>query len=213
MLTAAIRSTAIAAALALCATPAAFAGEGYHSSAQGHEYGAQGKQARSATQARMQKSSRTGERQVSGTVERMKRVRVRDAQPNLVVLLRTDQGSPVLVDLGPHQDLEAIAVVKGSQIAVRGFPARVSDRPVLFAGTVTADGQEIAVQRPQRIKSMQQARLQGRQGASEQASLAALDLNVSLIHDLCVYSWERCSRSSPGPAPCAGLRSRSSGKR
>ncbi len=92
----------------------------------------------SASQGHMQtqvgKRESAAEQQVSGQVQRTKNVEVRTldpkgkAQQNRVVLLQTDQGRRIVVDLGPAQALQGVSLQQGAQLDASGRWIRISVR-------------------------------------------------------------------------------------
>lgn len=86
--------------------------------------------------------------QATGEVERAKKVKVKaGAGDHLVVQMLTDRGRRIFVDLGPVSQLKDTQIVTGDEIAVRGPFVRISDRPVLMAQKLHADGKTIRVKR------------------------------------------------------------------
>ena len=77
------------------------------------------------------------------------------AQQNRVVLLQTDQGRQIVVDLGPAQALQGVSLQQGAQLDASGQWIRIGDRPVLWANQVTVDGKTMQIKRPQREQSRQ----------------------------------------------------------
>lgn len=55
---------------------------------------------------------------------------------NRVLVLKSDDGRDVIVDLGPDVRLQGVSLENGQQIKVRGQMASVDDRPLLIADTL-----------------------------------------------------------------------------
>jgi len=88
--------------------------------------------------------------QVAGTVVRDKTVEVRGQDiEHQVVLLQTEADDYVIADLGPVENLQEMDVQQGRQLTLAGILGRVSDRPVIFANQVSADGKTIEIDRPE----------------------------------------------------------------
>lgn len=86
------------------------------------------------------------QRTLTGTVIAQKEVARPEGGTNLVARVETD-GQPVIVDLGPADQARQM-VTEGGNIEVVGKPGLVSDRLVLFADQVSADGQVAQIDRP-----------------------------------------------------------------
>lgn len=111
--------------------------------------------------ARLQKQSQQVlQKQVSGTIIRSKDVQVRTlgqdtGEKNRVVLLQTQQGERLVVDLGNKQHLQGLSLQQGMQLQAQGRPVRIGDRPVLLAERITVNGQTQRIQRPERSQARQ----------------------------------------------------------
>jgi|GEM_PF-6830660 len=91
---------------------------------------------------------RTSWKQVSGEIERMKKVIVRGTgQEHLAALLTTTQGRHVVVDLGVAKQFRGVELRAGDWIEVRGPVGLVNDRRVLFARDINVDGEIIRIDR------------------------------------------------------------------
>lgn len=95
------------------------------------------------------------QKRVSGTVLRSKDVQIRTlgqdtGQKNRLVLLQTQDGQRVVVDLGSWQQWQGVSLQEGTQLRVQGRPVRISDRPVLLAEQIMVNGKTQQVQRPDR---------------------------------------------------------------
>ncbi|WP_447978293.1 hypothetical protein [Candidatus Nitrospira bockiana] len=87
-------------------------------------------------------------KQVSGEIERLKKVSVRGSRTeHLVALIRTEPGFPVFADLGPSHALKEWELRTGDEIAVRGPVGRVSGRRVLFAQQMRIYGETVSIAR------------------------------------------------------------------
>lgn len=87
-------------------------------------------------------------KQVSGEIERLKKVAVRGkGEEHLAALLTTTQGRRVVVDLGPAKQFRDVELRTGDWIAARGPVVRVNDRRVIFARDINVDGEIIRVDR------------------------------------------------------------------
>ena len=98
-------------------------------------------------------------RSLSGTVDRIRRLTLRDRQTqgraaHDVAQVRLRDGRWVLVDLGPAQGRE-FSVNQGDRLAVRGKVGRINGRRVLFAETARVDGRTHRVARNARQTSSQ----------------------------------------------------------
>lgn len=92
--------------------------------------------------------SRTSWKQVTGEIERVKKVVVRGTgQEHLAVLLTTTQGRRVVADLGPAERFRDVKLRAGDLISARGPVARVNDRRVIFAREINVDGDTMRIQR------------------------------------------------------------------
>ena len=105
--------------------------------------------------------------QVQGKVLQSKEVKVKTRQgeqvtAHEVILLETQAGNRVIVDLGPTDQLQGIQVDQGKQISIVGQPGRVADRGVLFAERVQAGDQTAQIQRP-RQELQRRAQIQQQQ--------------------------------------------------
>jgi len=131
------------------------------------------------TQRQAGKQESAAEQQVSGQVSRTKNVEVRTldpkgkAQQNRVVLLQTDQGRRIVVDLGPAQALQGVSLQQGAQLDASGQWIRIGDRPVLWANRVSVDGKTVQIKRPQRDQSRQ---ITGQILRSKQVDIQGTDL-------------------------------------
>jgi hypothetical protein len=88
-------------------------------------------------------------KQMTGEIERVKKVNIRGTQQDhLAVLVLTDRGNRVVADLGPARNLRDVEVLAGDRIAARGPVFRINDRLVMFAKRIRADGQTITIKQP-----------------------------------------------------------------
>ena len=132
----------------------------------------------SSTQTGAGQSKQTAQQQVSGQIQRSKDVQVKTLEPqgqaknNRVVLMQTDQGRQVIVDLGPAQALQGISLKQGTQIDASGRWVRISDRPVLWANQATIGGKNVQIKRQQRGQSRQ---LTGRIMRTKQVDIRGTD--------------------------------------
>jgi hypothetical protein len=116
-------------------------------------------------QASQQKQASAKQAEISGTVEKTKRVKVRNGPERLVAQVSGDQGKSTIVDLGPANQLgktsqqassqqsenqqqsgkqqnQQAAVKQGDTIKARGPMLKVGDKQVLVAHTVTIGNQK-----------------------------------------------------------------------
>ena len=82
--------------------------------------------------------SDANQQSVSGTVSEIRTAKVRGEQRQLV-MVKTDQGKMVLVDLGPADSLEA-ELSKGDKITASGAALKAGDQQVLVAFELKTDG-------------------------------------------------------------------------
>jgi nitrate reductase NapAB chaperone NapD len=140
----------------------------------------------SASQSKTQsgKSQQAAQQQVAGQVKRTKNVEVRTLDPkgqakqNRVVLLQTDQGRQVVVDLGPSPALQGVSLQQGTQLNASGQWIRIGDRPVLWATQVTVDGETIQIKRPRRGQSRQ---ITGQIMRTKQVEIRGTDLTNQVV--------------------------------
>ena len=136
------------------------------------------------TQTRAGKSEKTEQQQVSGQIQRSKDVQVKtldaqgQAKNNRVVLIQTDQGRQVVVDLGSSQALQGISLTQGTPIEASGRWVRISDRPVLWATQATIDGENVQIKRQQRSQSRQ---LTGRIIRTKQVDIQGTDFTNQVV--------------------------------
>ncbi|MDX1654673.1 MAG: PRC-barrel domain-containing protein [Candidatus Competibacteraceae bacterium] len=101
---------------------------------------------------------------LSGRVLVEKPVTVRGTdRKHKVVMVQQDQGRRTIVDLGPMENFQGRSL-KDTRITVTGRPARVGDRMILVARTLTMDGET----RQLRRQGPQQQARQDRQGQMAQ---------------------------------------------
>lgn len=135
--------------------------------------------------------------QTTGTVVQTKRVGVRGSdRQHLVVLLRTERGNRVAVDLGDVNRLDREAPSRGDQIRVRGRLVRIGDRNVIVGEQLQRRGGRTVRIEPQGPRSDRD-----RQGAREPRG----GLGVALATDPAANG-VRIVRVMPGsPAAEAGI--------
>ncbi len=93
-------------------------------------------------------STQQGQRQLHGTVKRVKRVSLRGAAgDHLVALIAGNAGRRMVVDLGPAANYRESPVMTGDRIAAQGAFAWISDRKVLVAQQVRVNGETVKVVR------------------------------------------------------------------
>lgn len=71
-----------------------------------------------------------------------------------VVMLRTNEGENVIVDLGPKDKLKQVRMRTGSRIQVQARPVRIGDRLVLLASRVTSNGKTVRIVQPKPMSAM-----------------------------------------------------------
>jgi sporulation protein YlmC with PRC-barrel domain len=141
-------------------------------------------QSASQSQTQSGKSQQAAQQQVAGQVKRTKNVEVRTLDPkgqakqNRVVLLQTDQGRQVVVDLGPSPALQGVSLQQGTQLNASGQWIRIGDRPVLWATQVTVDGETIQIKRPRRGQSRQ---ITGQIMRTKQVEIRGTDLTNQVV--------------------------------
>jgi hypothetical protein len=118
-----------------------------------------------------------GVQQLHGEVVRTKRVETART-PCLAVLLQTDDGRRVVVDLGPAQDLrnEDINIRSGSDLRVRGRYTTVGEYRVFMAHEVRSDGQWVEVSRraqPSEQQFREEERMRARGGREDEDRASA----------------------------------------
>jgi len=87
--------------------------------------------------------------QVSGEIQRMKKVEVRGQhEDHLAVMLTTEHGGRMIADLGPSKNLRDLELTSGDWISARGPIMRLNDQLVMIAKQVEADGQTVRIKRP-----------------------------------------------------------------
>jgi sporulation protein YlmC with PRC-barrel domain/nitrate reductase NapAB chaperone NapD len=144
----------------------------------------EGSASQGTTQRQAGKQESAAEQQVSGQVQRTKNVEVRTldpkgkAQQNRVVLLQTDQGRRIVVDLGPAQALQGVSLQQGAQLDASGQWIRIGDRPVLWANQVTVDGKSMQIKRPQQEQSRQ---ITGQILRSKQVDIKGTDFTNQVV--------------------------------
>ncbi len=122
--------------------------------------------------------------QATGEIERVKKVKVKDGTgDHLIVQMLTDRGRRIFVDLGPAKNLKDIQVISGDEIAVRGPFVRISDRPVLLAQKIHADGQTIRVKR--------QGPAAASRGKGQQRETASVSGEVKAVSELKVHGSDK----------------------
>jgi hypothetical protein len=106
-------------------------------------------QAQAGTQGgQEQQANQQQSHQVKGQVVREKEVTVKaTGKKNKVVLLKTEDGEYVAVDLGPTEQLEKVQVMTGEPTEARGRAVRIGDRPVLWADELMVGGETVAIER------------------------------------------------------------------
>jgi len=87
-------------------------------------------------------------REVSGSIEAIKKVKLRNSDvENLVVSLKTEKGRKIVVDLGPANDLKDFDFKKGDHVIARGSNFEVQGKRVLLAGELQSDGETVTIDR------------------------------------------------------------------
>ncbi len=119
--------------------------DAYQQGSSGAGAGQSGQPAMGAGQPGLQQK----EQELRGTISDIKTVRpAAGKSDSTVVLLKTDQGRKIAVDLGPSSELEEADLNMGESITVHGTVARLQGKPYFFARHVTAGEQEIDIRRP-----------------------------------------------------------------
>ena len=112
----------------------------------------QGSQSSTQSQSQSQQQSKQ-QKQVSGTVVRSENVQIQDQgrdteQQNRVILLQTQDGQHLVIDLGPEEYLQHVRLLPGTHLKAQGRIVRMGDRAVLLAQQIETQGQSLRVQRP-----------------------------------------------------------------
>ena len=103
---------------------------------------------RSSAQQQRQKQSQPPRRSISGQVVRTKKVGVRGAPvENLVVLLRTENDKKAIVDLGPVKGLKSMQIASGDQLKASGRLVSVEGKKILMAHQLQKNGRTAQIQR------------------------------------------------------------------
>lgn len=106
-------------------------------------------------------------RQFKGQIADTRTIAVRDRQHQMV-MLRTGSNKQRLVDLGPSDELD-LDLSEGDRVTVSGPVAKVNDRQLVFAQTLSHDGEQVEIERREQRQS-RQSRQSGRDRSSDQAS-------------------------------------------
>jgi len=102
---------------------------------------------------RTQQSSKAGESELQGKVKQSGSMTPAGAsETNTVVLLETEQGDMIAVDLGRTAELEDVKIKQGLPLTVRGSIVDIQGKPHFLASTIRIGGVDRKVQRdsPQR---------------------------------------------------------------
>jgi hypothetical protein len=110
------------------------------------------------------------QREVSGTVLDMKKVKFKGTdQANVVALLQTNKNHRRLaVDLGPEAQLKKMNLKKGQQLAASGVVLNVGDRPVFVADQVKRGDKSIAIDRLAQMKALKASSSKSAKSSSKQ---------------------------------------------
>lgn len=84
-------------------------------------------------------------RQVAGEIQKLKTVKVRGKDRRLAIV-KLDSGKKAAVDLGPAGQMKE-SLKEGTRIQVNGTPAKVKDRAVILARSITIDGERTMISR------------------------------------------------------------------
>jgi len=100
-------------------------------------------------QKQRQKDAGTAERHIKGQILRDKEVGIKDSQTrHKVVLIKSQKGQQVAVDLGSVENLKDLQLKTGKSVEVTGHPVRVGDRLVILADKLTVDGKTVNIKHP-----------------------------------------------------------------
>jgi hypothetical protein len=88
------------------------------------------------------------EQSVSGTIIGDKLVKVRvTGRQNRVLLLKGDDGSRMIVDLGPCEGVESLPLTRGTEVRARGIWAHICEHQVLMAEQVWTAKAALTIER------------------------------------------------------------------
>lgn len=91
-----------------------------------------------------------GEQRVRGTIESLDRRRFRDRDGEfLVAYVDLVSGRTRMINLGSLAKLKSLNLQEGDEIRVLARPGRINDQPALVAAEVNANGQTVAIPRPE----------------------------------------------------------------
>lgn len=130
---------------------------------QGRERQQQDEQARQMAES----MSSSKARQVSGTINKTKKVSVRDTK-HMVAAVKNKDGDQVMVDLGPVSDARNFDLKKGDKLTAQGPMAKVGDKPILLATKLKLDNRTVSVDRSKRqltgeVADTRTAKIRGRE--------------------------------------------------
>ena len=117
-------------------------------------------------QTKQQSPKESRQYQITGTIEKMKDVQVRNNTHSVVTL--NAKGKSAFVDLGPANELKELNLNKGDKIAVAGPKAPVGKTSILIAQQVQSGNREIDVHRQNRqidgkVASTHESKIRGKQ--------------------------------------------------
>lgn len=114
----------------------------------------QGQSEGSSDRARMQQKKRRGH--ISGTIIRTKLVDVKGtADRHQVVLLRTERGKRVPIDLGPTKGLRDVTIKSGQDVTAYGTIARIGEKSLVIAEQLRVGDQQVRLRQRRPMKKFQ----------------------------------------------------------
>jgi sporulation protein YlmC with PRC-barrel domain/cold shock CspA family protein len=125
-----------------------------------------------------QGSGKAPAKQVSGTVLRSRDIQVR------TVVLQTQDGERLLVGLGPTQQLQDLAMQRGTSLQVQGSLVRIGEQPVLLARQVTVDGQTVQIAWPQQQMAQARQSMSQRQAGAQGEHPQVSTIRVTSASDI-----------------------------
>ena len=141
------------------ATLMLMAGAGLLGTSHAHAAGQRDKQ-QGAQKQTMQQSQ---EQQLRGRVQKVETIRTKGKGVNQVVMLQTEDGQSIAVDLGPSSDLVKVTVKEGSPLTAKGTVVSVGGHPVFMASQYQVNGTTADVKRksPSKKDQLQTKQMKG----------------------------------------------------
>ena len=100
-------------------------------------------------QSAQQKSQQSKPMALTGTIDKVKQVKVRGAEHTVVSLKPQDQqqGKSLVADLGKSSDLQSLNLKQGDKLTIKGPKSQVGDKHVVMARSIEKDGQTTQINR------------------------------------------------------------------